>query len=336
MRVISMIFMTFLIVVSCLSHGLASPSEAGSTAAASSRGTAEQHALPAYQGSLPALEGTDFSEGPAVAQPALRLLFIANTRGLTEPCRTCGNRALGGIARRCTMLDMLRGTQPVLFLAGPYEFAASPELEAVSIIRDQHTAPDRLRAAAAFCAPDAGYLTQHEAGLFSGKKLPEGYVTVGNTPCVRRLRTAGGTVAVIMLPELPSGADTVPDQMLRAVLEAGRSQADADLVIGVSPWGFSAEGRALPALDGVYDVLLGGGAGAPFPIDVTAFAPGVIWARSDSDGRTIIELGLDVLPGAARPHPWIRDVDVRGREWLLGPAVKDHAGARAALAAEEN
>jgi len=267
-------------------------------------------------------------------EPALKILFIANTRGLTEPCPVCGNRALGGLARRSTLLAELREACPAaVFVTGPYEFSSPPRLEAVSISRPgERVPPALLRAAYEYCSPDAGYLTRDEALLFQETgKLPRGFAKVADMPVTKRIRIGTADVAVILLPEMSGETARMTPQLLAASLEAGQAAADADLVIGVSPWGFTAEGQVLERLNGVFDVLLGGGPGAPFPIDVTAFAPGVVWARSDGDGRNIIELTFDFLPGMQRPWPWIRGVDVKGRELALDPAIHDDPRVRAVL-----
>ncbi|HIU17349.1 MAG TPA: hypothetical protein IAB01_02735 [Candidatus Avidesulfovibrio excrementigallinarum] len=140
-----------------------------------------------------------------------------------------------------------------------------------------------------------------------------------STPVVRRLRKGNVELGLVLFPPLNDGETSPSPETLRAVLAAGSSLAGADIVVGLSPWGFQAERSALPRLDGTFDVLLGAGAGAPFPLDVTPFAPGVIWSRADVDGRHVIELEIN-LPadtGSPRPHEWLHDIDVRAREWPL-------------------
>lgn len=166
---------------------------------------------------------------------------------------------------------------------------------------------------------DAGYLSVEELAGFRQCGHPSALEPVDNTPVVRRLRKDGVELGLVLLPPLEPGETAPSPATLRAVLAAGASLAGADLVAALSPWGFQAERQALPALDGTFDILLGAGAGAPFPLDITPFAPGVLWCRADVDGRYIIELNIS-LPadvGPLRPREWLRDIDVRAREWPI-------------------
>lgn len=209
---------------------------------------------------------------------------------------------------------------PTFVLSGAHEFLSSAALDAVRFRRADRQYPCvALRDAYNALPLDAGYLSADELDRFSQCGRPSALEPVDATPVVRRLRKDGVELGLVLFPPLNPGETAPSPALLRAVLAAGASLADTDLVVALSPWGFQAERHVLPSLDGTFDVLLGAGAGAPFPLDITPFAPGVIWSRSDVDGRHVIELNVS-LPadtGAARPREWLRDIDVRAREWPL-------------------
>jgi len=268
---------------------------------------------------------TDFSNGSSI-----NIAFIANSRGLVEPCPTCGFRALGGLARRASVLKRLRrGDVPCVYVAGPYELKASSSLESVAIQRQEEgIAQEQICSAHSLCSADIGCSMQCETACFG--TLPKGFASVQDKPIIKKISPNGIRLAFVLFPELPKGAEYAPSAMVKAVLEAGRSVRDSDIVIGVSPWGFKAEGRALSSFEGVFDILLGGGVGAPFPLDVPQFAPSVAWSRSDSDGRNIIVLSI-ADTHFSRPHTWIKGVDIWAREIPLNATIPEDKAVRRIL-----
>ncbi len=182
---------------------------------------------------------------------------------------------------------------------------------------------------------DAGYLSAAEETAFRAcGGAPERCVMVAESPVVRRLGAGGLRVSLILFPPLPDEAERPSEKMLQTLLAVARKEAGADLVVGMSPWGFKAEGFALQRLSEAFDVLLGSGAGAPFPLEVTDFAPGIVWSRSDRDGRYVIELTFYSLPDphSAEPHSWTRDIDVTAREWPLSQHIPNDQAVFEALA----
>ena len=209
-------------------------------------------------------------------------------------------------------------------LSGAHEFLSDATLDAVRFRRaERQYSCVALRDAYNALPLDAGYLSAEELERFRQCGRPSALEPVDKTPVVRRLRKDGVELGLVLLPPLAPGETTPSPATLRAVLAAGARLADADIVAALSPWGFQAERQALPALDGTFDILLGAGAGAPFPLDITPFAPGVIWSRSDVDGRHVIEINISLPADSAAPRPreWLRDIDVRAREWPLSDDI---------------
>ena len=107
-----------------------------------------------------------------------------------------------------------------------------------------------------------------------------------------------------------AGSDRAPTEaQKRRVLAAGRElKAKTDFVIGVSPWGFSAEQAFLPQAQGVFACLFGGGDGPPFACSLTANAPGTLWLRPENRGRAVTALNLIAIPRGGAPLRWSEGV----------------------------
>lgn len=234
---------------------------------------------------------------------------------------------LGGLTRRASLMRALRAHPelPVLTVIGAGEFAmdaAWPD--------PTKTGPGMatlVRSAYDLLHVDAGGVFAPTARWFrkEGGRLPSGFTEVGVEPVVRRFERGGIWAAVIFFPPLGlEQTDRITTSpQLANVLAAGRQARDADLVIGVSPWGREAEQAALPQLGQVYHILLGGGPGAPSPCAVPDNAPGLLWSRADRRGRAIIVLDLLELPGRNPAHAWIQEVNIHAREALLDQTVPE-------------
>lgn len=229
---------------------------------------------------------------------------------------------------------------PTLTVCGAGEFAADGVRFGASATNPDETdvvrrAYDRLRMDAGFASGPAS--RRFRAG---GGSLPSGFVEVTAEPVTRYFRRGGFRIAVIFFPgpparpaewtpgpSLPGGtpnpAAPVDADLSAAVLEAGRRAGDADLVIGVSPWGIEAESAAASRLNGVFHVLLGAGPGSPFPFHVQEDAPGLVWSRADRRGRSLTVLEFAELPGRAPGHVWIPGLNADGREILLDHTVPE-------------
>ena len=135
-----------------------------------------------------------------------------------------------------------------------------------------------------------------------------------------------------------------PDDMIARVLAAARSarerqddtagrrsassqtdkiptpkDADRELVVGISPWGFQAERLALPRLAEMFHMILGAGEGAPLTAEAPEDAPSVLWSRADVDGRGVIV--LDVLAPPGPGQTWDRTAATWAREIEIAPPL---------------
>ncbi len=237
---------------------------------------------------------------------------------------------------------------PTLTVCGAGEFAADG-----ARIVSSATAPDAVdavRRAYNRLEVDAGFASGSASRWFraGGGTLPAGFVEVTAEPVTRYFQRGGFRIAVIFFPgpparpaqwtpgpSLPAGTQkpAVPAgaELSAAVLEAGRRAGDADLVIGVSPWGIEAESAAASRLNGVFHVLLGAGPGSPFPFHVQEDAPGLVWSRADRRGRSLTVLEFTELPGRAPGHVWVPGLNADGREIPLDHTVPEDAETAALL-----
>ncbi len=206
---------------------------------------------------------------------------------------------------------------PVLYIVGADEFAvdaARPDLPKsgdVSSVQRIYTA---LR-------PDAGYLSPVASRWF-GDAAPAGFTPVAAAPVTRRLMMAGLSVAVIFFPQLPQGKDEAEPSMLRSVIAAASAAADADLRIGVSPWGFRGEYAARQGLSLAFHFVLGAGEGAPFALDAAAMEP-ALWVRAAKEGRSVMVLDMNVCPARDQTPVWTPGINISGREIQLEDSIPD-------------
>lgn len=175
---------------------------------------------------------------------------------------------------------------------------------------------------------DAGYLSSAAATWF-GNALPRRFLRVDDSPVVQRLHVGGVSVALVLFPPESAFAttkttDTSPDafnRLLNAVLTTARSVGDADIRIGISPWGFQRERQSLPSLAQAFDVLIGGGPGAPLIAEVLPAAPSLLWSRPELDGKSVILLDLMTIPAPGTPRDWTPGLFSQCREITLTSRV---------------
>lgn len=265
---------------------------------------------------------------------------------------------MGGLARRVSLLTSLQqqDSVPTLVISGAHEFfwdlppdslaqSAAPVSPPSSVPAPgeppvpitggpveppKSVTPEKLRAAYGLTRVHAGYAGPKTRAWFGSVGLPPNFAEVNTSPVLRRVQINALRVAVILFPPV---SETVPDRLLVSLLDMAVSARDADIVVGVSPWGFRLEGKSLARLAEGFDVLLGSGEGAPFPLEVTTYAPGILWSRADRDARSITELRLYTLPGphAARPRAWLNAVDVQGQEYPLDMNIPESPAVTAVI-----
>ncbi|QLA16715.1 hypothetical protein GD605_11640 [Desulfolutivibrio sulfoxidireducens] len=207
------------------------------------------------------------------------------------------------MARRATLLSRVKGELAgdggLLQVAGPYEFmepgdAAAPE----GSLAPMAEALTRL-------SPDILCLAPEESTLLSraGIVPPDSAVVLGPAPVTRIITRGGVRIGLVFFPIPAKPGEKVEDKARSATIRAARElRGQADLLVGISPWGSMAEEAFLSANPDLLDVLLGGGPGfgtpaAPQPV------PGTLWARSHTKGKTVNRLDIP-LPLKKTAVPW--------------------------------
>lgn len=211
---------------------------------------------------------------------------------------------------------------PTLSVVGADEFA--PDTELPDPAKTGDASPQAVRAVYDALGTDCGLLSPAAAAWF-GDARPAGFVEAAQKPVTRRLSIGGHSVAVIFFPPLSVGgtaeSETPTPKLLAAVLAAADAASDADLRIGVSPWGFEGEFAVRQALEQRFHVLLGGGPGAPFAAEVNVGTPGLLWSRADRDGRSLMVIDLLELPRPGAPFAWEDGLTMQAKEIRLTSAV---------------
>lgn len=178
---------------------------------------------------------------------------------------------------------------------------------------------------------DVGYLSSAAATWF-GTTLPRRFLRVDDSPVVRRLQIGGVSVALVLFPPEPATEQNAPkdtetsssdtfNHLLKTVLTTARSVEDADIRIGISPWGFQRERQSLPSLAQAFDVLIGGGAGAPLVAEVLPSVPSLLWSRPESDGKSVMVLDLMEIPAPGSIRDWTPGLFSQCRELTLTSRV---------------
>ncbi len=207
------------------------------------------------------------------------------------------------MARRATLLSRVKGEiapdGTLVQVAGPYEFlepgdAAAPE-----------GSLDPMVEALTRLSPDVLCLAPEESALLSraGIVPPDSAVVLGQAPVTRILARGGVRVGLVFFPVPAKSGEKVEDKARSATIRAARDlRGQVDLLVGVSPWGSMAEEAFLAANPDLLDVLLGGGPGFGAPAEPQP-APGTLWARSHTKGKTINRLDI-ALPLKRPAAPW--------------------------------
>lgn len=227
------------------------------------------------------------------------------------------------------MLHDLRneGNFPVLYIVGAREF--SKERNEVGTGEDG-VSPELVQRLYDTLHPDAGYLSSAEAVWFK-EFIPKAFSQVGEQPVTQRIEIGGLSVALIFFPDINEN-ETEQDRTraLSSILAAAYAADNADLRIGVSPWGFQQEYAARGSLAQAFHIVLGAGEGAHFPLDTVSMEPAV-WVRAAEDGRSVIALDLESCPSRGISPVWVQDLNIRGREIRLEDAIHEDSKIRQIL-----
>lgn len=165
---------------------------------------------------------------------------------------------------------------------------------------------------------DLGVVSADEAQHFidAAVPLPKGFVAP-DTIGYKAFKVDGGTVGVILLPEL-RGAKEPTAKMLRAVLRMCKEKRkETDLLVGLSPWGYWGEQAYLKTMPKIgVDILLGSGAGVE--VAGAAMAKGRIWwNRAFSRGKYVLKIDVDSWPERVEDQIWSENENIHTESIVL-------------------
>ncbi|MDD4730509.1 MAG: hypothetical protein PHX58_01105 [Desulfovibrio sp.] len=194
----------------------------------------------------------------------------------------------------------------MLRLAGGYEFGR----EALGN-KDEQTLKE-LKASYALLHYDLGLLTGFELKEFgeNGLTPPDVWVHPGKAEYVA-LEKEGVDLGIILLPELPSGTQTPPPDLLRdidALLQHHRGQVD--LLIALSPWGLWLEKAYLESGADTPDIMLGSGPGVEVPGVILANGK-TFWLRPPAKGKTVARIDILQLPRGEKGFTWTENGNIQ-------------------------
>lgn len=299
--------------------------------------------FPALAGSrsLPKDVGSpfDMAQGLEGAEPVLQILYVSSTQGETLPCPVCRGGPPGGLSRRAGLFDQYRHSgAPLLILAGPDEFLTDPASRGEEK-RAMPSLTDGKIALAAYTAlrVDAGWLSPEAAEWMrqAGGDVPPGFTVVEKEPQTRMVSTPAGPVGIVFFPRGERQGVNPSREQEKAVLDAGKAlRKKAFLVIGVSPWGHQLEKAFLSKAEGIFGCLFGSGPGVAFSHAIPPSAPGILWLRSDTRGRSVTELRLlstPPPPASGKSPDWIEGISFTARLIPLDAKVPENKDVAALL-----
>jgi len=189
-------------------------------------------------------------------------------------------------------------------LAGPYEFLPIDQVAKASA-----DTAKALALAFARLPYDLVYALPAESRWLedNGATLPPSFTVAGEQP-VAQVRQAGAArVGLLLFPVLAPDREKASPDMVRTVADAALAlRQQSDIVVGISPWGASAEQDFLESAGHTVDVLLGSGPGPGFPAKPMA-GDAVLWLRPYPQGKTMVELAIRALPRRSPDWKWVRD-----------------------------
>jgi hypothetical protein len=235
----------------------------------------------------------------AQAEPLVSIVFSANNGGNITPCPVCGNKALGGLARRATAFENIRKSSAAsgkaVFIGGPYEFLTADTSDAPTdaVWSALPKAFERLGYSSGCVSP-----SEAKALADRGLSLPPNWRALGKDVQSQILETPNGKIGLVFFPVLnTANAEPSPETIDMIVREAKKLKPSAKLLVGISGWGVSNEGIYLDKAPPVLDVLLGSADGVGFSAKPSPDSK-TLWMRSYTKGKALYVLDLLAWPSS--------------------------------------
>jgi len=235
----------------------------------------------------------------------LSIVYSADTWGSYDPCPVCGEKMLGGLARRSTFFALFGLKVPKdrrLLLAGPNEFLnpfkpdENPDGKHAPAFAQSY---QRLGYDKVFITPEEALWLKD-----NGAAPSPSFTTVGAEPVVETVTKSGVTIGLLVFPLPKQGELEMPmDLMKQMTAEAQKLRPGVQLIIGLSAWGKKADQIFLNTQEPAFDVLLGSGPGPGLTGDLLPNA-GSLWARTYTKGKYLNVIDIFALPDPKAEKKW--------------------------------
>lgn len=246
-----------------------------------------------------------FGLAPLDATAQTTIVITANTQGEHSPCPVCGNKALGGLARRATLFQSLRSTPGTITVSGGYEFASPRATEPVST-----DMVGRLIHAYSALNYDLLLLTPEDRALIdrAEAKVDPAWQTLDESPRVVAKKVKDGQLAFILFPPLRKLTPSVVTTLCDMATDL-RASGQYNLIIGVSPWGQAMEAEFIEAQGKTFDIVLGSGEGPSYQ-GLYLQDGAVLWVRPSAKGKGVNTIDIPTLPKAGEKTVWTPGISI--------------------------
>lgn len=207
----------------------------------------------------------------------------------------------------------------VLLIGGAYEFL--PTSGALIPAKKRNA----LAKAFQFLNYDLGILSPDEFHFLNKGPdgIPQNWISCEEAKVVSKSLADGKNAAIIILPYLEKGSDTIPADMLEKCISLIKeNRAKADIVIAMSSWGYFREKKFLasPELaETPPDLLLGSGDGPGMTGSIAAKGK-TLWVRSYPTGKAVNRIDISEYPTRSSDFKWTSGENVK---WFLQTLLKN-------------
>jgi 2',3'-cyclic-nucleotide 2'-phosphodiesterase (5'-nucleotidase family) len=253
----------------------------------------------------------------SAAAGGLTILYTGNTFGEYKHCPTCGNKTVGGLARRAGLIRSLRQDAPagsLLLLGGPWELKSpGGPVPGPGVL-------ETLVKAFGLLEYDFALLSEDESRMLASRDESMKKWAAPGPGRVEIFPSPVGRVAVIAIPPLEDGLVLPNQELLGAVRDlAASARSQADLVVAVSPWGTQGERYLVERTEPDIDILLGSGPGPAVPGQLVNGSK-TAWARPYNRGQTVTRVTVLQPVNRSDGHRWVLG---RNIEFTLVPLFQE-------------
>ena len=123
---------------------------------------------------------------------------------------------------------------------------------------------------------------------------------------------AAHRVGVLLLPPLPDGATSPPPVLVRQIEDAVRTlRVKTQLVVAMSPWGYTLEQQLLNTGGPLPDLLLGSGLGIGLVGNIAASGK-TLWVRAFAQGKSMSRIDILAWPDHTSVNfKWTEEQNIR-------------------------